>query len=105
VEVYLGKKNKSLEYKKCAPMTMQSIILLAGGAKRMMVSARIECIILSVPPAESTMLSAHAESTILLALSTESMMLSAQGHACALTLRARSCTGGAESIILSVLRV
>ncbi len=47
------------------------------------------------------MLSARTESTILSAPPAESMMLSAQGHAHALTLRARSQASGTESIILS----
>jgi hypothetical protein len=54
-------------------------------------SARWEYHTLSAaPPAESTMLSARAESTIPSAPPAESMMLSAQGHARALTLRARA---------------
>ena len=67
----------------CRSSGAESIILSAGSAESMMLSARAESIILSAPPAES-------------------MMLSAQGHACALTLRACSCAGSAESIILSV---
>jgi hypothetical protein len=51
------------------------------------------------------MLSARAEGIILSALlAEESMMLSAQGHASALTLRARLLMGSAESIILVVTR-